>query len=64
MAEILIRYRYVKVQGSAKSGEKSSIKLQSWERGREEGHDPYFLDVTELVRQAWEEVSERTITRS
>lgn len=30
-------------------------------RGLDEGHDPYILNVTELVKQAWGETSDRTI---
>ena len=32
-------------------------------RGLDEGYDPHMLDVADLVKQAWEGVSEKTIAR-
>ena len=38
-------------------------KLKAGMRGLSEGHDPYMLDVSELVACTWKQVSERTISR-
>ncbi|PXF48393.1 Jerky protein-like [Gracilariopsis chorda] len=32
-------------------------------KGLDEGHDPHMLEVTELLRSAWESVSSRTVAR-
>ena len=32
-------------------------------KGLDEGHDPHMLDVTELLKYAWDDVTVRTVAR-
>ena len=32
-------------------------------KGLDEGYDPHMLDVCDLIYEAWEDVSERTVAR-